>query len=67
MRKLVITYGTLIGTNYLVVFVLLVIIYIKVLQRIKVLRKRYGQWMLCKSCWDTNPWEWNQNLASNPL
>jgi len=55
MRKLVITYGTLMGTNYLVVFVLLVIIYIKVLQRIKVLRRRYGQLMLCKSCWDPYP------------
>ena len=43
MRKLVVTYGALLGTNYLVVFVLLVIIYKNILKRIRTLRKKHGQ------------------------
>ena len=49
MRKLVVTYGALLGTNYLVVFVLLVIIYYKILKRIKRMRnlhsERKGGWV----------------------
>ena len=46
MRKLAVIYGALLGTNYLVVFVLLVIIYHKILTRIRILRKKHGQQLL---------------------
>ena len=38
-------YGVVVGTNYLVVFVLLVIIYYKILKRIKRMRALHGEYM----------------------
>ena len=40
MRYIVAVYGYVVGTNYLVVFVLLVIIYWRILRRIRVLRRQ---------------------------
>lgn len=39
LRKIVLTYGLVVGTNYLVVFVLLVTTYSKILLFIKTIRK----------------------------
>ena len=44
MRKLLATYGMVVGTNYLVVFVLLVIIYRKILKKIRNMRVKYGEY-----------------------
>ena len=35
--------GWMVGTNYVVVFVILVVIYLKILRRIKKLRVNHGQ------------------------
>ena len=35
--------GWMVGTNYIVVFVILVVIYLKILRRIKKLRVNHGQ------------------------
>ena len=43
MRKLLGTYGMVLGTTYLVVFVLLVIIYRKILKKIRRMRGKYGE------------------------
>ena len=43
MRMLLVTYGLGVGTNYLVVFVLLVIIYNKILKKIKKMRMKFGK------------------------
>ena len=49
MRMFIASYGMVVGTNYLVVFVLLVIIYYKILKRIKRMRnlhsERKGGWV----------------------
>ena len=49
MRMLIASYGVVVGTNYLVVFVLLVIVYYKILKRIKRMRnlhsERKGGWV----------------------
>ena len=45
MRMLLVAYGLGVGTNYLVVFVLLVIIYYKILKKIKRMRMKF-----CKCC-----------------
>ena len=39
------SYGAVVGTNYLVVFVLLVIIYYKILKRIKRMRALHGEYI----------------------
>ena len=39
------SYDVVVGTNYLVVFVLLVIIYYKILKRIKRMRALHGEYM----------------------
>ena len=44
MRMFIASYGLVVGTNYLVVFVLLVIIYYKILKRIKRMRIIHGKW-----------------------
>ena len=54
MRRLAVMYGALLGTNYLVVFVLLVIIYHKILKRIRILRKKHGQQLLDEKGRDYN-------------
>ena len=43
MRKLLVTYGLGVGTNYLVVFVVLVIIYHKILKKINRMRMTLGK------------------------
>lgn len=40
MRYIVAVYGYMVGTNYLFVFVLLVIIYLKILRWIRILRRQ---------------------------
>jgi len=44
MSMFIASYGLVVGTNYLVVFVLLVIIYYKILKRIKRMRIIHGKW-----------------------
>lgn len=43
MRKLLVAYGLGVGTNYLMVFVLLVIIYHKILKKINRMRLTLGK------------------------
>ena len=43
LDKLIGSYGVVLGTNYLIVFVLLVVIYYKLLQHIKRMRQHYGE------------------------
>ena len=43
MRMFIASYGVVVGTNYLVVFVLLVIIYYKILKRIKRMRNLHSE------------------------
>ena len=43
MRMLIATYGMVVGTNYLLVFVLLVIVYYKILKRIKRMRNLHSE------------------------
>lgn len=42
MSMLIASYGLVVGTNYLIVFVLLVAIYYKILKRIKRMRRQHG-------------------------
>ena len=51
MRKLVASYGVILGTNYLLVFILLVIIYWKILKYIKRMRIAHGGCMRRKWVW----------------
>ena len=44
MSMFIASYGLVVVTNYLVVFVLLVIIYYKILKRIKRMRIIHGKW-----------------------
>lgn len=43
MRKLVASYAVILGTNYLVVFLLLVVIYWKTLRYIRTMKKAHGE------------------------
>ena len=43
MRMLIASYGVVVGTNYLLVFVLLVIVYYKILKRIKRMRNLHSE------------------------
>ena len=43
MRMLIASYGVVVSTNYLVVFVLLMIIYYKILKRIKRMRNLHSE------------------------
>lgn len=44
IRKLVIAYGLIVGTHYLVVFALLVVVYQKLLLHIRRVRRQLGGW-----------------------
>lgn len=43
VRKLIVFNGWIVGTNYVVVLFILVVIYYKILKRIKELRIKHGQ------------------------
>ena len=45
MRKLVASYGVVLGTNYFVVFVLLMVIYYKILRHIRKMRATNGKYL----------------------
>ena len=45
MRQLIASYGVVLGTNYLVVFVLLMVIYYKILRHIRKMRVTNGKYL----------------------